>query len=295
MSDRRPFELDLAAVRRSFDRAAQSYDGAAVLQARVRDALLARLDYVALEPGTVLDVGCGTGHATRALKDRYPRARVIALDISEGMLAMARRRQSWRRRFDRVCGDAMRLPLAAGSLDLVFSSLTLQWCPDLDAVFAGFRRALTPRGLLSFATFGPDTLFELRAAWSQADGLTHVNEFTDMHDLGDGLVRAGLAEPVLDVERYTLTYPDVRGLMRDLKAIGAHNVNTGRPRGMTGRGRLRAMESAYERHRRDGLLPATYEVVFGQAWGPAGEGRRSRRSGEFAFDATAVGRRSRGA
>jgi len=287
------FELDLAAVRRSFDRAAPSYDGSAVLQARVREELLARLDYVTLEPATILDVGCGTGHATRALKDRYPRARVIALDVSEGMLAMARRRQSWRRRFDRVCGDAMRLPLAAGSVDLVFSSLTLQWCPDLDAVFAGFRRALKPRGLLNFATFGPDTLFELRAAWAQADGLAHVNQFTDMHDLGDGLVRAGLAEPVLDVERYVLTYPDAQGLMRDLKAIGAHNVNAGRARGMTGRGRLRAMQAAYEQYRRDGVLPATYEVVFGQAWGPAGEGRRSRRGGEFTLDPAAIGRRGR--
>ncbi|KPJ82311.1 MAG: malonyl-[acyl-carrier protein] O-methyltransferase BioC [Gammaproteobacteria bacterium SG8_30] len=287
------FDLDLAAVRRSFDRAARSYDGSAVLQSRVREELLARLDYVTLEPATILDVGCGTGHATRALKDRYPRARVIALDVSEGMLAMARRRQSWRRRFDRVCGDAMRLPLATGSVDLVFSSLTLQWCPDLDAVFAGFRQVLAPRGLVNFATFGPDTLTELRTAWAQADGLPHVNQFTDMHDLGDGLVRAGLAEPVLDVERYTLTYPDVYGLMRDLKAIGAHNVNAGRPRGMTGRGRLRAMESAYERYRQDGSLPATYEVVFGQAWGPAGEGRRGRRGGEFTLDPAAIGRRSR--
>ncbi len=293
MSTAAGFELDLAAVRRSFDRAARSYDGSAVLQSRVREELLSRLDYVTLEPATILDVGCGTGHATRALKDRYPRARVIALDIAEGMLAVAHRRQSWRRRFDRVCGDAMRLPLAGGSVDLVFSSLTLQWCPDLDAVFAGFRHVLSPRGLLNFATFGPDTLFELRAAWSEADGLTHVNQFTDMHDLGDGLVRAGLAEPVLDVERYTLTYPHVQGLMRDLKAIGAHNVNAGRPRGMTGRGRLRAMESAYERHRRDGVLPATYEVVFGQAWGPAGDGLRSRRSGEFTLDPAAIGRRSR--
>jgi len=287
------FDLDLAAVRRSFDRAARSYDGSAVLQSRVREELLARLDYVTLEPATILDVGCGTGHATRALKDRYPRARVIALDVSEGMLAMARRRQSWRRRFDRVCGDAMRLPLTAGSVDLVFSSLTLQWCPDLDAVLSGFRQVLAPRGLVNFATFGPDTLVELRTAWAQADGLSHVNQFTDMHDLGDGLVRAGLAEPVLDVERYTLTYPDVYGLMRDLKAIGAHNVNAGRPRGMTGRGRLRAMESAYERYRQEGALPATYEVVFGQAWGPAGEGRRGRRSGEFALDPAAIGRRSR--
>jgi malonyl-CoA O-methyltransferase len=286
--------VDQAAVRRSFDRAAATYDESAVLQAEVRTRLLGRLDYVALEPGVVLDVGCGTGHAARALKDRYPRAQVIALDLAEGMLREARRRQSWRRRFARVCGDAMRLPLRDASVDLVFSSLTLQWCPDLDATFAEFRRVLKPRGLLNFTTFGPDTLVELRAAWAQADDHTHVSRFADMHDLGDGLIRAGLAEPVMDVERFTLTYPDVFRLMRDLKAIGAHNAAAARPRGMTGRGQLRAMEVAYEMQRRDGVLPATYEVVFGQSWGPAGEPQRGRRSGEFTFDASAIGRRMRG-
>lgn len=291
---REPFAIEQEAVRRSFDAAAARYDAAAVLQAEVRALLLERLDYVTLEPAVVLDVGCGTGHAARALKDRYPRASVVALDLSEGMLREARGRQSWRRRFARVCGDAMRLPIADGSVDLVFSSLTLQWCTDLDAAFGEFRRVLRPRGLLTFTTFGPDTLTELRDAWARADGHRHVSDFADMHDLGDGLVRAGLAEPVLDVERFTLTYPDVFGLMRDLKAIGARNAATRRPRGLTGRARLAAMQSAYESRRRDGVLPATYEVVFGQAWGPAGEPRRSRRSGEFAVPAGSIGRRPAG-
>jgi malonyl-CoA O-methyltransferase len=284
------FDIDLAAVRRSFDRAARSYDEAAALQAEVRGRLLERLDYVSLEPGVILDVGCGTGHSSRALKDRFPRARVIALDIAEGMLAEADKRQSWRRRFARVCGDAARLPLAGGSVDLVFSNLTLQWCPDLDAAFAEFRRVLRPRGLLNFTTFGPGTLVELREAWAHADGHTHVSRFADMHELGDGLVRTGLAEPVMDVERLTLAYADVLGLMRDLKAIGARNAATSRSRGMTGRGRLRAMQAAYETRRLGGVLPATYEVVFGQAWGPAGEPSRGRRSGEFSISPGAIGR-----
>jgi malonyl-CoA O-methyltransferase len=286
----RTFELDRASIRRSFDRAAASYDESAVLQAEVRRQLLARLDYVTLDPEVVVDVGCGTGHAAQALAGRYPSSRVIALDLAEGMLREARRRGSALQ----VCGDAMRLPLRDASVDLLFSSLALQWCTDLDATFAEFRRVLRPRGLLNFTTFGPDTLFELRGAWDQADGQVHVSEFADMHDLGDGLVRAGLAEPVLDVERYTLTYPDVFGLMRDLKAIGAHNAAARRPRGLTGRRRLLAMQAAYERHRREGVLPATYEVVFGQAWGPAGQPERGRRSGEFTFDPAAIGRRGAG-
>jgi malonyl-CoA O-methyltransferase len=289
------FEIDLAAVRRSFDRAAGGYDEAAVLQAEVRGRLLERLDYVNLEPEVILDVGCGTGHSSRALKDRFPAARLIALDLAEGMLTETAKRQSWRRRFARVCGDIMRLPLADASIDLAFSNLTLQWCPDPDVAFAELRRVLRPRGLLNFTTFGPDTLIELREAWAQADGHTHVSRFADMHELGDGLVRTGLAEPVMDVERFTLTYTDVLGLMRDLKAIGAHNAAAQRPRGLTGRGRLRAMEAAYELRRRDGVLPATYEVVFGQAWGPAGKPTRGRRSGEFSIAPAAIGRMKRGA
>jgi malonyl-CoA O-methyltransferase len=284
------FDIDRAAVRRSFDRAARGYDEAAVLQAEVRARLLERLDYVNLEPEVILDVGCGTGHSSRALKDRFPGARIIALDLAEGMLAETARRQSWRRRFARVCGDVTRLPLADASIDLAFSNLTLQWCPDPDVAFAELRRVLRPRGLLNFTTFGPDTLIELREAWAQADRYPHVSRFADMHELGDGLVRTGLAEPVMDVERFTLTYPDVFGLMRDLKAIGAHNAAARRPRGLTGRGRLRAMQAAYEGRRRDGVLPATYEVVFGQAWGPAGKPARGRRSGEFSIAPDAIGR-----
>ena len=289
------FVLDGRAVRRSFDRAAAGYDAAAGLQAEVRRELLSRLDYTTLEPRVVVDLGCGTGHASRALKDRYPKARVIAIDLAEGMLREAGRRRGWLRRFARVCADARRLPLATGSVDLVFSSLMMQWCPELDALFGEFRRVLAPRGLVNFTTFGPDTLRELRAAWAEADGGVHVNAFTDMHDLGAGLVRAGLAEPVLDVERYTLTYPDTLALMRDLKAIGARNLNAARARGLTGRRRLAAMQAAYERQRRDGLLPATWEVVFGQAWGPAAQAPvRGRRGGEFTFDLAALGRRGPG-
>ena len=289
------FVLDGRAVRRSFDRAAAGYDAAAGLQAEVRRELLSRLDYTTLEPRVVVDLGCGTGHASRALKDRYPKARVIAIDLAEGMLREAGRRRGWLRRFARVCADARRLPLATGSVDLVFSSLMMQWCPELDALFGEFRRVLAPRGLVNFTTFGPDTLRELRAAWAEADGGVHVNAFTDMHDLGAGLVRAGLAEPVLDVERYTLTYPDTLALMRDLKAIGARNLNAARARGLTGRRRLAAMQAAYERQRRDGLLPATWEGVFGQAWGPAAQAPvRGRRGGEFTFDLAALGRRGPG-
>jgi len=289
-----PYLIDGGRVRRSFGRAARDYDAAAVLQSRVRTELLDRLEVVRLEPDVVLDLGAGTGHASLALKRRYRAAQVVALDLAPGMLQEAGRRQTLLRRFRRVCADAAALPLGTASVDLVFSNLMLQWCNDPDAVFRECRRVLKPGGLLTFTTFGPDTLVELRRAWAAADdGHTHVNRFIDMHDLGDALVRSGLAEPVLDVERYTLTYATARDLMRDLKAIGAHNATAGRPRGLTGTGAFARMAAEYETHRREGRLPATYEVVFGQAWAPMSALRPRAAPGEVTVPIGQIGGRSR--
>jgi malonyl-CoA O-methyltransferase len=286
MSDAKSL-LDRRAILSHFERASSTYDESAVLQQRVRQQMIDRLDWIAFEPETVVDLGCGTGHAALALGGRWPKARVIAVDFAPGMLRELARhdRDS---RCERLCADARSLPLPDASIDLVFCNLMLPWCEDLDAVFTEIARVLRPRGLLSFTTFGPDTLVELRAAWQQADDGTHVHPFTDMHDIGDGLIRAGLAEPVLDVSRFTLTYPDVIALLRDLKATGSQNATTGRSRGLTGRGRLHAMEKAYEGFRTEGVLPASYEVVFGQAWGAV---ERPARDGEFAFPVSEISRR----
>ena len=264
------WQLDKASLREAFHRASAGYDRAAVLQARVRGELLERLELVRTSPHVILDLGCGTGHAARELKRRYRRATVIALDIAPGMLREAGRRSGLFARFRRVCGDALRLPLRTASVDLLFSNLMLQWCDELDAVLAEMRRVLKPEGFLSFSSFGPDTLRELRAAWSAVDSAHHVHRFLDMHDVGDALARAGLTEPVLDVERLELTYPDVRALVRDLKCIGAHNAALTRRRGLTGKGAWQAMTAAYETFRRGGTLPASYEVIYGAAWGAAG-------------------------
>jgi malonyl-CoA O-methyltransferase len=267
------YALDPRWVRRSFDRAAKTYDAAGVLHKEVRENLLERLQLAALEPRVVLDAGAGTGHASRALKRRYPKALVIALDFSRGMLLEADRQQSWLRPFARVCADAELLPFADGSVDLIVSNLLLQWCRP-DALFAEFRRVLAPQGLLSFSAFGPDTLRELRTAWEEVDSRSHVHQFIDMHDLGDALVRGGFAAPVLDVERFTLRYRDVGRVAADLKATGAHNATAGRAQGLTGARKFAAMQAAYERFRQDGLLPATYEVVFAHAWAPVAAVRR---------------------
>jgi malonyl-CoA O-methyltransferase len=285
-----PPYLDRVAIRRNHDRASAGYDAAAVLAGRLREAMIARLEWIAFIPECVLDLGCGTGHGAAALAARWPRARVIALDAAARMLAEARRLAA-DSRIEWLCAEAEAVPLPDASVDLVFSNLVLPWCEDIDAVFAEAARILKPRGLFTFTTLGPDTLVELRAAWRAADDAAHVHPFTDMHDLGDGLVRAGFAEPVLDVARYTLTYPHVGALMHDLKASGSQNAANGRSRGLTGRGRIAAMTEAYEPFRAEGVLPASVEAVFGQAWGAL---ERRGRDGEFAFPVSDIGRRKTG-
>jgi len=262
------FALDRRAIVRAFDRASAGYDAAAALQERVRHELISRLDELKVRPAAILDLGAGTGHGARILKRRFPGSLVVAVDIAPGMLERARAQSRWLRRFERVGADAYALPFRDGAFDLVFSNLMLQWCDDLDAVFAEIARVLAPGGLLLFSTFGPGTLAELRAAWiSSDDASNHVNHFFDAQALGMALMQAQLSEPVLDVDRIVTGYPDAMTLMRELKAIGAHNVTAGRARGLTGRRRFAAMVSAYEALRRDGALPATWEVIHASAWG----------------------------
>ena len=263
------FSLETTRVAASFDQAARDYDAASFLQKEVSERLLERLELTTVAPARVLDVGCGTGRPTRQLLKRYPKADVIGVDLAPGMLMVAESRHPWfGRRARYIQAEASDIPLPDASCDLVYASLLLQWCEDLDKTLLEWRRLLKPHGLLLLSTLGPDTLKELRAAWSAVDGYNHVNRFLDMHDVGDALIRAGFVEPVMDVEHVVLTYEDARGLMRDLKTIGAHNVTAGRRRGLMGRGRLKAFADAYEQFRNQGRLPATYEVVYGTAWAP---------------------------
>lgn len=259
-------ELDFSTVRRAFDAAAAVYDEHAVLQLEVAQRLLSRLDWLNVQPQTILDLGAGTGQPTARLMNTYPGARVIALDLSTAMLRQARKRGRWLKRPAVVCGNSQALPLADESVDMVFSSLSLQWCDRPELAFAEIRRVLRPDGVFLFSSFGPDTLKELRSSWAAVDDAHHVHAFMDMHDIGDIIVHAGLQEPVMEREVLTLTYDNARAVMRDLKYIGASNALTSRSRGLVGRQRFRQVEQAYEQWRVNGRLPASYEVVYGTAW-----------------------------
>ncbi len=264
--------IDRRALGKAFGLASSRYDEIAFLQRTVRRELLERLDHFSVTPKVVIDLGAGTAAATRELKTRYPAATVVAADLSLGMLQHAQTTTGWfdrlwaSKRIEMTVVDAHRLPFRSGSVDLIFSNLMLQWC-DLDEVFGEVRRVLSPQGWFAFSTFGVGTLQELRSAWATVDSQQRVHEFFDMHDIGSALTRAGLREPVLDIDRHVLKYSDPIALMRSIKEIGAGNVSRERPRGLTSPRVLQAVSDAYPRNDKQSDVVATWEIVYGAAFG----------------------------
>jgi malonyl-CoA O-methyltransferase len=258
--------FDQQRIRQAFDQAADSYDQAAVLQKEACKRLLEKLDAVCLSPGWILDAGTGTGEAVKALQKKYKKADIVLLDLSESMLKKAVRQGALFRKPHQVCGNIEALPFAGQTFDLLFSNLAMQWCNDLGATLTEFKRVIKPGGLLQFASFGPDTLKELRASWKKVDAAVHVNSFVDMHDIGDGLLQAGFAEPVMESEIITVNYAEVDELMQDLKDIGANVTASGHRQGLLTRNMLKQLRAAYEEYRRQDVLPASYEIVYGHAW-----------------------------
>ena len=259
--------LDKQSIKKSFNRAAKSYENAAILHEEVSSRLLDRLQYMRHQPETIVDLGCGTGKVVRSLQTAYPRARVHAVDIAPRMLLQAGSNYRWLSKKRLVAADMERLPFAENSFDMVFSSLALPWCNDLNLALAEFARVARPGALLLFSSFGPATLSELARSWQALDVHPHVHRFIDMHDVGDAMMAAGFAQPAVDAEMIRMEYQDFRSLLADLKQTGASNAAVGRRRGLMTPAQLRALEHRYREHGfAQGRFVASYEVVYGHAW-----------------------------
>jgi malonyl-CoA O-methyltransferase len=280
---------EASSSRLSFARAARSFASASFIHDEARRRLFERLDGLRIEPGTIVDLGSALGRSAAELARRFPDATVVACDASPEML-----KRSVAGDFAKLGCDVERLPFPDRSIDLLFANLVLPWTRP-DALFAEARRVLKQTGLVVFSTLGPDTLSELRRAWARADDAVHVHAFFDGQILGDLVLRAGLEEPVLDVDRLAISYSELSAVIRDLRACGATNTAGGRRRGLMGRGRWQRFVEALWRDQGEGQdrrLNLTVELIFGQAFG-AGSGARSRDNGEILVPLAEIGRRSK--
>jgi malonyl-CoA O-methyltransferase len=248
----------MSQVRSAFNKASSDYDAHAFLQKEIAVRLDAKLNVISGKSEVILDLGAGTGLLSQHLSNRFSDSQLICIDFAH--LALKNNPSN-----NKICADAYHLPLADNSIDMIASSLMMQWCPDLNTLFSECFRVLKNDGVILFSTFGPDTLKELKKSWAVVDDTTHVNTFTDMHDIGDQMLQNGFQSPVMEMETLTLTYQTVTDLLRDLKSIGAQTVDS-RSKSLTGKDKFQLMIKMYESYRKDGKLPATYEVIYGHAW-----------------------------
>ena len=251
----------------SFNRAANTYASAIALPKEIGLRLFERLDLMRLQPEVIVDLGCATGYLTKELAKRYRKAKVLGIDLAFNMVRHAKAQAGWLSRERFINADAYYLPLASQSVDLIFSNLTFAWCIDIDALLIELNRVLKPEGLLLFTTLGPDTLQELKQSWQTIDAYQHLHPFLDMHDIGDSLVKTRFQDPVMDMEKLTVNYSQLSTLMKDIKALGMHNIAVGKNHGLTTPRQLEKLKQAYEKHRDTaGILPTTFEVIYGHAW-----------------------------
>ena len=276
--------LNTKHIRQRFERAADRFDEADFVHATTREGLLSRLDPLLIEAKTVIDLGAATGTANRSLAKRFRAAHVISVDLARNMLVKARAKKSWLSKTSFAQADARALPFPDESIDVIFSNLLLPWLSEPERVFAEIARVLRKGGVFAFATLGPDSLQEIARAWSQVDGGVHVHRFADMHDLGDGLVTAGLSDPVLDVDRLSVSYTNADRLFADLSATGARNALRDRSKGLTGRRHFAAMVTALGEAAAGNDIALDLELVYGHCWGAGQKNDR----GNFKIDASRI-------
>ena len=256
--------MDKAAVSDRFGRAAPSYDAHAGLQ---HACALSLLDMAPAElpDSRALELGCATAPLARRQQSRWPDSRWLAVDLSPSMLAEARARGRTGERFQPLCADAERLPLADAGLGLVYSSFALQWCLP-ERAMAEAARVLVPNGHLLLAVPLAGSLHELRDSWAAADGARRprLNRLPAEADWRRALKGAGLFPQQWRRMAFTEHYPDVRTLVRAFKATGVDHVQGGST-GLTGKAAWRALCDAYEARRQPAGLPLTWDVLFVEA------------------------------
>ncbi len=261
-------------ISKAFNQHASEYECAAKVQQEIGARLLERLQYLSIKPQRILDLGCGPGVFSYELTRMYPKAQVVGLDLAQFMLTQAQKKQSWRRKWPLVAADMRHLPFAAGAFDLIFANQVIHWGGPLMPVFRELNRVMNANGCLMFTTLGPDTFKELKHAWSGVNHYAHVNEFVDMHDVGDCLMSEHFLEPVMDMELLAVHYETLPKLLKALKAQGVKNINPQRNQGLTGKTAWQQFEQNYSALQTDkGKYPLTYEVVYGHAW--KGEQRKT--------------------
>ena len=248
----------MSKIRNTFNTASSNYNDNAFLQNEIANRLAEKLKVISIKPQTIIDLGSGTGFLSEKTAKIFPNSILVCVDFAQQSLLENSQNL-------KVCANAYKLPFASNSVDFIVSNLMMQWCPDLTTLFNECFRVLKPQGLFLFTTFGPDTLKELKRSWSVVDSSAHVNNFIDMHDIGDQMLQSGFQSPIMEMEKLILTYEKVVDLMQDLKAIGAQNV-ANRSKALTGKTKFKKMIEMYENYREDGKLPATYEVIYGHAW-----------------------------
>ena len=248
----------MSKIRNTFNTASSNYNDNAFLQNEIANRLAEKLKVISIKPQTIIDLGSGTGFLSEKTAKIFPNSILVCVDFAQQSLLENSQNL-------KVCANAYKLPFASNSVDFIVSNLMMQWCPDLTTLFNECFRVLKPQGLFLFTTFGPDTLKELKRSWSVVDSSAHVNNFIDMHDIGDQMLQSGFQSPIMEMEKLILTYEKVVDLMHDLKAIGAQNV-ANRSKALTGKTKFKKMIEMYENYREDGKLPATYEVIYGHAW-----------------------------
>ena len=277
-------------ISKAFDSCAEKYEAAAKVQQEIGNRLMERLQYLKITPQRILDLGCGPGTFSRELKLMYPKAHIVGLDLVQGMLIQAKRKQSWRYKWSLVSSDMKSMPFANGLFDLVFANQVIHWGGSMPPLFREINRVMNINGCLMFTTLGPDTFKELKHAWNN-NSYAHVNEFIDMHDIGDALMAEHFLEPVMDMEILSVHYETLAKLLAGLKAQGVKNINPQRNPGLTGRKEWQIFERNYADLRTpNDKYPLTYEVIYGHAW--KGEQRKLAKGTETLIPVSQILKRS---